>query len=89
MTKARAEIVGRLPIVFGLPEPEAAAALGIGPSKFRQMVDANRLPRPRRIDGKLVWDVEDLYAAFKQFPVDGEEPDRPDPGGAGWDDMMG
>ncbi len=73
----RGACLERLPIVFGLSEEEAAACVGIGATKFREMVQARRMPRPRRIDGRKVWDVDELRAAFKSLPHDGEaeEPD--------------
>lgn len=46
-------------------------------TKFRQMVEEKTMPRPRRHGGRLVWDVDELRAAFKSLPHDGEaeEPD--------------
>lgn len=71
MSERRAEIVARLPLVLGLPAPEAAAAVGISSSKFKEMVLDKRMPRPRRIDGRLVWDVDELRDAFKALPHEG------------------
>jgi len=68
----RANIVPSLPIVFGLGEIEAAAAIGISASKFRGLVKDGRMPSPRRIDGRTIWDVDELRAAFKALPHDGE-----------------
>jgi len=68
----RANIVPSLPIVFGLGEIEAAAAMGISASKFRGLVKDGRMPSPRRIDGRTIWDVDELRAAFKALPHDGE-----------------
>jgi predicted DNA-binding transcriptional regulator AlpA len=62
-----------LPVVFGLGELEAAAAIGISASKFRLLVREGRMPRPRRIDGRTVWDVDELRDAFKAFPHEGED----------------
>jgi predicted DNA-binding transcriptional regulator AlpA len=61
-----------LPVVFGLGEIEAAAAVGVSASKFRELVRDARMPRPRRIDGRSVWDVDELRAAFKALPHEGE-----------------
>lgn len=90
MGEKRAEILRRLSVVIGLPEPEAAAAIGISPNKFRELVGDGRLPRPRALDGRLVWDVEELWAAFKAFPHDQEAPTEPGGSetGAGWDDVL-
>lgn len=69
---ARVDILPLLPVVFGLGETEAAAAIGISASKFRRLVKEARMPRPRRIDGRAVWDVDELRAAFKALPHEGE-----------------
>jgi hypothetical protein len=57
-----------LPVVFGLGEVEAAAAIGISASKFRALVDEKRMPSPRRLDGRNIWDVDELRDAFKALP---------------------
>jgi predicted DNA-binding transcriptional regulator AlpA len=69
----RRDILAGLPVVFGLSAPEAAAAIGVSASKFRELVEGGRMPRPRRIDGRLVWDVDELRAAFKALPREGSE----------------
>jgi hypothetical protein len=68
----RIAILPLLPVVFGLGEVEAAAAIGISESKFRTLVKENRMPRPRRIDGRAVWDVDELRVAFKALPHEGD-----------------
>ena len=65
---ARVDVMPILPVVFGLGEVEAAAAIGISASKFRALVDEKRMPSPRRIDGRNIWDVDELRAAFKALP---------------------
>jgi hypothetical protein len=65
---ARADIMPYLTVVFGLGEVEAAGAIGVSASKFRALVQDGRMPLPRRIDGRLIWDVDELRAAFKAFP---------------------
>jgi hypothetical protein len=64
MSRRLRDILPNLPIVFGLPEPESAGAIGVSVSKFREMVADGRMPKPRRIDGRLVYDVDELRAAF-------------------------
>jgi hypothetical protein len=61
-----------LPVVFGLGEAEAAAAIGVSASKFRTLVSDKRMPSPRRVDGRNIWDVDELRAAFKALPHEGE-----------------
>jgi hypothetical protein len=62
-----------LPIVLGLPEIEAAASIGISQTKFREMVASGIMPEPRIAGGKLVFDVDELRAAFKALPHRGED----------------
>jgi predicted DNA-binding transcriptional regulator AlpA len=69
----RREVMPFLPVVFGLGEPEAAAAIGISVSKFRTLVNGKRMPSPRRLDGRNIWDVDELRAAFKALPHSDEE----------------
>lgn len=68
----RREVMPLLPVVFGLPEIEAAAAIGISASKFRSLVGEKRMPSPRRLDGRNIWDVDELRAAFKALPHEDE-----------------
>lgn len=69
---SRIDMLPLLPVVFGLGEMEAATAIGVSASKFRLLVKEARMPRPRRIDGRAVWDVDELRAAFKSLPHEGE-----------------
>jgi predicted DNA-binding transcriptional regulator AlpA len=48
----------------GLRRPAAAAYVGIGLSKFDQLVKAKRLPAPFNIDGCVLWDIRDLDSAI-------------------------
>jgi len=59
----------------GLSREEAARYVGISPTKFMQLVAAQRMPRPRRIDGRNVWDRISLDIAFTQMP--GGDDDEP------------
>lgn len=71
MTRAKASVAARLPIRRGLSEAEAAVYIGIGATKFREMVEAGQMPRPRKIGDRRVWDVIEIDAAFAALPVDG------------------
>jgi predicted DNA-binding transcriptional regulator AlpA len=66
-------IGSRLPLRRGLSEPEAALYVGLGSSKFRELVDAGVMPRPHLIGRRRIWDIDDLDAAFKALPVEGGE----------------
>jgi predicted DNA-binding transcriptional regulator AlpA len=47
---------------------EAAAYIGVGVTKFDQMVSDGRMPRPKRIDGRCVWDRVAVDRAFAALP---------------------
>jgi hypothetical protein len=71
MAASKTATAPRLQIRRGLGEAEAALYVGLGASKFRELVQAGRMPRPRILDTRRLWDVDDLDAAFKSLPVDG------------------
>lgn len=56
----------------GLSREEAARYVGVGATKFDEMVNDRRMPRPKRVDGRVVWDRISLDAAFSDLPADGE-----------------
>ncbi|WP_421477519.1 helix-turn-helix transcriptional regulator [Agrobacterium tumefaciens] len=47
---------------------EAARYIGVGTTKFDQMVKDGRMPKPKRIDGRTVWDRIKLDDAFTRLP---------------------
>lgn len=69
----RSQVLPTLPIVFGLGEVEAAASVGISSTKFRELVEKGSMPRPRHVGGRLIYDVDELRAAFKALPHDRDE----------------
>ncbi|MGB6288042.1 MAG: hypothetical protein WBG18_27075 [Xanthobacteraceae bacterium] len=63
----------RLNLIYaprGLSRDEAARYIGVGPTKFDEMVADGRMPRPKRIDGRVVWDRLKIEAAFSALPDD-------------------
>jgi hypothetical protein len=60
---------------------EAAIYVGVGVSKFDQLMADGRMPPPKRIDGRRVWDTRALDLAFDALP----EEDSPATG-TSWDD---
>lgn len=52
----------------GLSRVEAAGYVGVGASKFDAMVADGRVPKPKRIDGRRVWDVRSLDQFFDALP---------------------
>lgn len=56
-----------LPVMLprrGLRRTAAAVYVGVGPSKFDEMVKDGRMPRPKHIDGCVIWDIRQLDLAF-------------------------
>lgn len=70
-SRSRQFILANAPLVLGLPEAEAAIAIGVSPTKFRELVDAGTMPSARVVGGKLVYDVDELRLAFKNLPHKG------------------
>jgi hypothetical protein len=67
----KSAVGSRLFLRRGLSEPEAALYVGLGASKFRELVGTGIMPRPHLIGRRRVWDIDDLDAAFKALPVEG------------------
>ena len=44
--------------------------VGVSASKFDELVRDGRMPGPKRIDGRKVWDVRQLDLAFDDLPVE-------------------
>jgi excisionase family DNA binding protein len=85
---SKAVIAGRLPIRRGLDESEAAIYLSLSPSFFRKLVKDRKMPRPRLIGERRIWDVEELDLAFKALPREGGEADPIfDANGDSWADF--
>jgi excisionase family DNA binding protein len=47
---------------------EAARYVGVGTTKFDEMVADKRMPKPKKIDGRVVWDRIALDASFSDLP---------------------
>ncbi len=54
----------------GMSREEAARYVGVGTTKFDELVADRRMPNPKRIDGRVVWDRTALDAAFTDLPSD-------------------
>jgi predicted DNA-binding transcriptional regulator AlpA len=54
----------------GLSRDEAAMYCGISVTLFDRLVADGRMPGPRRIDGRKVWDIRSLDVAFDKLPYD-------------------
>ncbi len=62
----------------GLSRAEAAAYVGVSASMFDLMVEDGRMPPPKLINARVVWDRRQLDLAFDALP----EKDQANP----WDD---
>lgn len=51
----------------GLRREEAAYYIGVGTTKFDQLVADRRMPKGRRLDGRVVWDRIELDMAFSDL----------------------
>jgi hypothetical protein len=64
----------------GLSREQAAAYIGVSPSLFDILVKDGRMPAPKRINSRAVWDRLSLDAAFAALPGN-DEPMNP------WDEI--
>lgn len=63
----------------GLNRVLAAAYVGVSPTLFDTMVDDGRMPKPKRVNARVLWDKRRLDEAFDALP--GDEADDSDPWG--------
>lgn len=57
----------------GLSREVASRYIGISVTKFDQLVQEGRMPAPKRIDGRKLWDRDALDEAFWALPDDGTD----------------
>lgn len=57
----------------GLGAEVAARYVGIGVTKFNEMVLDGRMPQPKRVDGRKVWDRFALDEAFERLPSEDDK----------------
>ncbi len=61
----------------GLSRVEAAAYVGVSASLFDAMVKDGRMPLPKRINARTVWDRLRLDVAFAALPDEGDSEGAP------------
>ncbi len=59
----------------GMSKAEAARYIGVGTTLFDQRVEDGRMPKPKLINSRTVWDRYRLDAAFSDLP-EWESPNR-------------
>jgi predicted DNA-binding transcriptional regulator AlpA len=52
----------------GLSRVQAAEYIGVSPSLFDEMVKDGRMPKPKTINARKVWDRQKLDEAFAALP---------------------
>ncbi|MGT2467228.1 hypothetical protein ACVOMV_23390 [Mesorhizobium atlanticum] len=52
----------------GLSRDEASRYVGVGPTLFDEMVADRRMPRPKRVNSRAIWDRVALDIAFTALP---------------------
>lgn len=81
MTERSAVSHTKVIIRRGLSRDEAADYLGIGTTKFDELVSIGLVAQPRRCGSRNLWDIRELDIAFESLP----RKDSPVTGGS-WDD---
>lgn len=67
MTERAPKLPANLP-PRGLSREEAAAYVGVSPTLFDIMVKDGRMPKPKRINSRTVWDIRQIDKAFDALP---------------------
>lgn len=57
----------------GLSHDEAARYVGLGVTKFDEMIAEGLMPKPKRLGKRVIWDRVSLDIAFSALPTDGED----------------
>ncbi len=55
---------------MGLSRDQAAFRVGVSGTLFDQMIHDGRMPKPKKINGRRVWDREAVDLAFRALPSD-------------------
>jgi predicted DNA-binding transcriptional regulator AlpA len=58
----------------GLSRVEAAAYIGVSPSLFDSLVKDGRMPTPKRINNRTIWDRKRLDERFDALDDGGNNP---------------
>jgi hypothetical protein len=61
---------------FALRRDEAAASLAVSPTKFDESCADGRMPRGRKIDGVVLWCVQEVREHWERMK-DGEQAKNP------------
>lgn len=61
----------------GLSREIAATYIGVSPTKFDELVQKGKMPPPKRIDRRKLWDKRAIDAAFDQLQDEFSGDDNP------------
>lgn len=55
----------------GLSRAQAAEYIGVSATLFDAMVKDGRMPMPKRVNSRTVWDIRAVDESFASLPTDG------------------
>ena len=73
------KVVDPLIVPRGLSRSQAAAYVGIGATLFDRLVATGKMPQPREIAGRRVWDRQEVDRAFEELPHVADEASASNP----------
>ena len=59
-------------IPFAVSRDTGAALLGISGGTFDKLVRAGKLPEPREVESRILWDAKEIEAAWRAMPKRGQ-----------------
>lgn len=71
--KQRAEVLPSSLPPRGLSREQAAAYIGVSPSLFDEMIADRRMPQPKTVNSRRLWDRQRLDIAFDALPDKAEK----------------
>ena len=71
--KKTGNIIATFHLKFGLNREEAATHIGIGRTKFDELVQKGVMPQSRSIGSRRLWARPEVEASFLSMPVSSEE----------------
>jgi hypothetical protein len=80
MATDRNDILPRSLSPRGVNRVQASVYVGVSPSLFDEMIADGRMPKPKRVNTRTIWDVHQLDIAFDALPD--EVNDNP------WDEVI-
>jgi hypothetical protein len=76
VTRDRPEVLPTSLAPRGLSRVQAAAYIGVSPNLFEELVKDGRMPKPTRINTRMVWDrvrLDEAFATLSDTGMDGDD----------------